>query len=327
MKKLLLFSLLLFTCCGVLPLLGTVSQTAAKPTAATVTAEPIGTSTVIASGDPVRRFLLLGCDRAASLTDTILVAALNTATGDVRVLQLPRDTYANYTARDYRKLNGALNALDLGGLKQFLSRALGVRIHTVAAIDLEGVASLVDAVGGVDVEIPQDMDYSDPAQHLEIHLRCGMTHLNGKDAESFVRFRSGYVNGDLGRVDAQRAFLRAFAAKCAGFTEQEFAKLFFAVLPHLQTDLPIQEAISLSGTLHGAHLSEIPMKTAPGKAAQGSSGAWYYSVNRAGMIRTINELLMPPEPIGEGNFDPDRVFDCTGNPTFHSIYLAPDPGD
>ena len=325
MKKFLLFSLLLFVSLSALPFPRKVLSGKGTPAMVEADDREIAGKIGETSGKTVRRFLLLGCDRAASLTDAILLASLNTATGDLRLLQIPRDTYANYTARDYRKLNGALNALGQDGMKALLSRTLGVKIHYVAAIDLEGVTALVNAVGGVDVEIPQDMDYSDPAQNLEIHFRKGFRHLDGNDAISFVRFRSGYVNADLGRMDAQKVFLRAFAAKCADLNEAGYLRLFFAVLPYMRTDLPVQEAILISGALKNCNFAEIPMQTAPGEAVRGSSGAWYYSVNRAGMIRAVNELLQPTEPVDERSMDPERVFDCAENPHFHRIYLAPDP--
>jgi hypothetical protein len=67
------------------------------------------------SEDRDLRILMLGCDRAASLTDSILLLSVTPQTGQVRILQLPRDTYANYTERDYRKLNGAYNTLGADG--------------------------------------------------------------------------------------------------------------------------------------------------------------------------------------------------------------------
>ena len=68
-------------------------------------------STPVASEDGVMRVLILGCDRAASLTDTMMLVAIDRNTERVGILQIPRDTYAEYTDRDYKKINGAKNAL------------------------------------------------------------------------------------------------------------------------------------------------------------------------------------------------------------------------
>lgn len=272
--------------------------------------------------EKVTRVLLLGCDRAASLTDTILLVTLREAEETVSVLQIPRDTFANYTERDYKKLNGAYNALGAEGLKRFLSRALCLPIDYYAAMDLDCVSSLVDAVGGVDLTVPQEMDHTDPETGRHIHLPAGKAHLGGAEAEWFVRFRSGYSNADLGRIGAQRTFLLAFAQKCAGLDAGTLFKLFLTVLPHLCTDLPLPEAVRLSGILArvGDHLH---METAEGSPVQGMSGAWYYSLNRAGVIGQINRLCAPDVPVSEADFDPDRVFDRTDLASFHKIYLAP----
>lgn len=297
-------------------LLPVQSQRSVPHSTETVAAEPV------LQASKVTRILVLGCDRSAALTDSILLLSVESPSGNVRVLQIPRDTYAAYTDRDYKKLNGAYSLLGMGGVKQLLSRALGVQIDYAAVLDLDCVSELVNAVGGVDVEVTQTMQYSDPEQDLFIDLRPGMQHLNGTQAEHFLRFRSGYANADLGRMDAQKRFLQAYIAKSQTVGASGLLQIFWAILPHLQTDLPIQEVIRLVHVLPQAELSDVPMLTAPGEAVQGSSGAWYYSINRAGMIRAVNEYLLPNVPVTEENFDPDRLFDRADFPEFHRIYTG-----
>lgn len=282
-------------------------------------AEPVGQK------NRVTRILVLGCDRAASLTDSILVLSVESPSGAVRVLQIPRDTYAAYTEQDYKKLNGAYTALGLDGVKKLLSGALGVSIDYAVVLNLDCVSELVNAVGGVDVEVPQRMQYSDPSQGLFIDLEPGMQHLNGTQAEHFLRFRSGYANADLGRMDAQKRFLQAYFAKCQSVGATGLLQILWAILPHMQTDLPIQDAIRLVHLLPQSELTDIPMETAPGEAVQGSSGAWYYSLNRAGMIRVVNEYLLPGTPVTDETFDPDRLFDRADLPEFHRIYTGQEP--
>ncbi len=273
--------------------------------------------------DPVSRFLIFGCDKAAALTDAIFLVARNGKTGEMRVMQIPRDTYAAYTEAAYRKLNGALRAVGSDRCKAFFTRALGVKIDWYAAMDLECVASLVDAVGGVDVDIPMDMNYSDPAQGLEIHLTRGRQHLDGAAALSFIRFRSGYANADLGRMDAQKTFLRAFAEKCRDLDAATFFRMFLMSVPHMKTDLPVQEAIRISRGLRNCDFDAIPIETAPGEAIRGKSGAWYYVLNRAGTREAVNRLMMPQAAVTDVLFDPDRVFDRASDADFHRIYMSP----
>jgi LCP family protein required for cell wall assembly len=157
----------------------------------------------------ITRFLLLGCDQSTKLTDSIMLVTVNETKKETSILQIPRDTYTEFTKKDYKKLNGAMSELGQKNLKRFLSDAIGVPIDFFVILKLDFFDDLVDAIGGVDIEIPEDMHYADPSQGLKIDLSQGRAHLSGREAEHFVRYRSGYVNADLGRLDAQKLFLKA----------------------------------------------------------------------------------------------------------------------
>lgn len=269
------------------------------------------------AGRDTVRFLLLGCDRAASLTDSILLVSVTPSIGDFRILQIPRDTYAAYTERDYRKLNGAYHALGADGTRDWLSSALGVPIDRVAVFDLDCLRRAVDAVGGVEVEIETPMHYLDPAQGLTIDLPVGRQHLDGGMAEQFVRYRAGYADADLGRLDAQKRFLSAFLRACSALTPTEAIRVCGAVLPSVQTDLPFGEAVGLALSLLRAEEQTAEIRTAPGEAVRGQSGAWYYVLNRAGMTDALAWWS------GETpQFDAARLFDRAENTEFHRIYEA-----
>ena len=270
----------------------------------------------------VTRILLLGCDRASGLADSILLVSINEDEKSTSILQIPRDTYAGYTTKDYKKINGALSTLGESGIKDFFSSTFGVPIHYFAVISLDHFCKMVDAIGGVDVDVPQKMEYHDPAQDLHISLEAGMQHLDGKSAEHFVRYRSGYVNADLGRLDAQKLFLRAFAEKCRTLTPQDYLRLAGASLTGVQTDIGIVEAVRLCAVLRECSPEEVPMQTLAGQAVKGQSGAWYYVLNREGACRQINELTYPETPIEVSNFDAAGLFDRVQNPQFHNVYTA-----
>ena len=281
-------------------------------------AEPTG----VFPKDPVTRILLLGCDRASGLADSILLVTVNEEEKQTTILQIPRDTYAEYTQKDYKKINGALATLGESGIKDFFSSALGVPIHYFAVVKLDLFCKIVDAVGGVDVDVPQKMEYHDPAQDLHISLHSGKQHLNGQAAEHFVRYRAGYVNADLGRLDAQKLFLRAFAKKCRELNATDYLRLAAASLTGLQTDIGIGDAVRLGNVLRACNPEAVPMQTLAGQAVKGQSGAWYYVLNRDGACRQINELTYPAHPIHPEDFDADGLFDREQNPQFHKVYTA-----
>ena len=268
------------------------------------------------------RILLLGCDRASGLSDSILLVSINKDEKNVSVLQIPRDTYAEYTAKDYKKINGILSTMGESGTKDFFSQALGVPIHHFAVVKLDLFCKMVDAIGGVDVDVPQKMEYHDPAQDLHILLDEGRQHLDGRTAEHFVRYRAGYVNADLGRLDAQKLFLRAFAQKCRSLTAPDYFRLAGASLTEVQTDIGIGDAIRLGAILRECDPAKVPMQTLAGQAVKGKSGAWYYVLNREGACRQINELTYPESPIEIANFDAAGLFDRVQNSEFHNVYTV-----
>lgn len=272
-------------------------------------------------GDRITRFLVLGKDRACGLTDSIFVVTLNETARRATILQIPRDTYANYTEKDYKKLNGALGALGATELKARLSRALGVRLDYFVILDLSCVRRIVDDIGGVDVTVPQDMVYSDPEQGLAIDIKKGTAHLDGAGAEQFIRYRSGYVNADLGRLDAQKLFLGAFAEKCKLLSPSQLFQIMCHTLTRVQTDIGLPDAIRVLTVLRECDAAHIPMATLSGEAVQGRSGAWYYVVNRARATKVVEEYLLP-EAFSDLKFDPDAFFDRKEHWEFHHIYTA-----
>ena len=269
------------------------------------------------------RVLVMGTDKTANLTDTLFLFAVNGEAGEAKILQIPRDTYANYTQNDYKKINGALNAKGALGMRDMLSRALGVTIDCYLRLDLAALCDIVDAVGGVDVEIPQPMHYTDPEQGLQIDFDAGLTHLSGADAERFIRFRSGYADADLGRLEAQRLFLDAFAKKCATLSGKEVFHLVTLVLTRVQSDVSFPDAWRIVEAMNACKTEQIAMATLPGQAVQGTSGAWYYCVRRADAILFVNEYLMPQPAVTDATFDPDFLFDRRDHAEFHKIYTSP----
>ena len=286
--------------------------------------EPTNTTqtTFVSQKESVTRILLMGCDRASGLADSILVVSINEQEKSTSILQIPRDTYAEYTERDYKKINGALSAFGESGIKAFFGEALGVPIHYFAVVKLDLFCKLVDAIGGVEVDVPQRMEYHDPAQDLHISLEAGRQHLDGKTAEHFVRYRSGYVNADLGRLDAQKIFLRAFAQRCRDLSASEYFRLASVSLTGVATDIGIGDAIRLGLILRECDPEAVPMQTLAGQAVKGQSGAWYYVLNREGACRQINELTYPEHPIALSNFDSKGLFDRIQNSQFHNVYTA-----
>ena len=267
-----------------------------------------------------RSFLLLGQDRASGLTDVIMLASINTHTRSVTVVQIPRDTYARYTDGSYKKLNGAMSSLGAGELCKLLSRTMCVDIEGYCVFDLDVLVKVVDAIGGVEIDLPFDMDYDDPYQGLSIHLKAGRQTLDGRAAEQFVRYRAGYLRGDLGRMDAQKLFISAFIKKVTeSVTPSALIRIIGAVIGDVRTNLGIVDITRLAVTALGVKAENMTMVTMAGSDIRASSrGAWYYVISKSAAVRVLNEFM--GVDILPDDFDKEGLFRSPSNAEFQKIY-------
>ncbi len=273
----------------------------------------------LSKGKGYFRVLVAGSDRTSGLSDVLMLVSVNRDTKEAWILQLPRDTYAGFTEESYRKLNGAVSALGgMAKLKDFLSRALGISIDRYVRLSPDVFCRAVDAVGGVEIELSEPMNYEDPAQGLSIHLPKGKQILDGERAEQFVRYRSGYARGDLDRMDAQKLFLSLLFEKISGNLSPVTAgKLAAAFLEDIESDLRISDTVMLVGELFSLEAERIFFVTAPGEdAIAARSGASYYVLSSSGMEALLSEHFGAEK----GDFDPDSVFLNSDYEEFRSIY-------
>lgn len=171
--------------------------------------------------DGVYTLLLVGNDDGNGNTDTILVGKLDTKAHCMDFVNIPRDTLINENW-NIRKINAVYwSDVNSGGngidaLRYQLKRLMGFDVDCYAVVDLDVFVEAIDAMGGVYFDVPQALDYEDPWQDLYIHIQPGYQLLDGYSAMGVCRYRSGYIDGDLGRINMQQQFLKACASQ---FTE------------------------------------------------------------------------------------------------------------
>lgn len=270
------------------------------------------------SDDGVYNVLFLGRDNAAGLCDVVILGTVNTNNGHISFMQIPRDTYFDYSDSTYKKINGAYNSLgSAAAVSNAVSSALGIKIDYYLCLGLDAVEKMVDAVGGIEVNVPADMDYDDPKQNLSIHLKAGNQTLNGKSAVEFLRYRAGYVTGDLGRIDAQKLFLNAFATRIAHIKNPiTIYNVFKVICDNSESNLKLTDVISIAFKCMQLKTGRVFYMTAPGEAIQSSnSGAWYYILSAPSM----SELLKARFDT-EANFDKDNKFVDKNAKAFFDIY-------
>ena len=261
--------------------------------------------------------LVIGKDKVSALADVIMLITFDKNKKKSCILQIPRDTYAEYGS-DYFKINGALKYLGGEGMCDFLEETMGIEIDGYISLDLEGFRVLVDAIGGVEITVEKALKYSDPAQGLYIDLAAGRQTLDGKQSEMLVRYRSGYARGDLDRLDIQKRFLAAFflrvKEKITPFSVYSIAN---KVLPYIETDIDTGELISLCLNVMVVDSSSVSIATLPGEDAISQiSGASFYVLSAPSAQELLTEYFL----IDEDGFDKSGCFLHPSLENFKKIY-------
>jgi LCP family protein required for cell wall assembly len=175
--------------------------------------------------------LLVGSDSRAGLTeeeqldfgaeeetvggeraDTLILAHVDPETNRVTMVQFPRDLYVPLATGTRGKINSALTS-SKADLVATVERLTGLEINVYAEVNIAGFRDLVDAIGGVDVCIPEPIPF-DPATGIEVTPdEVGMVHFDGERALRFVRSRKVFGEGDFARIQNQQKFLSAAVNK------------------------------------------------------------------------------------------------------------------
>ena len=275
-------------------------QSRNTPAAAAVSAMEPGSVRNLASERKERfhTILLGGLDDENGGSDTNLLVAVDAQNGEINIVSLPRDTLLD-VSWSVKKLN---NAYHHGGFSQTMSevsRLLGIPVDHYVTVDLKAFVELVDAIGGVDFEIPVKMDYDDPEQDLHIHFDPGMRHLDGKEALEVVRWRqnndgTGYATADIGRIGTQQAFLTAAAKQMLHISNWDKIRSYAEIFEKwVDTDLELANLIWLGEQALTAGSDNISFHTLPGDGAGYYKGGSYYILYPDEVLEMVNTYFNP----------------------------------
>lgn len=266
------------------------------------------------------RVLILGIStdlgEDALLTDTIIVASYNPNSQKATLLSIPRDTYTGKNsakATPAEKINALYSfAKSPEATLKVVNEITGLNIEHYAVIRTEALIELVDAIGGVDFNVPIDMKYDDPSQDLHINLKAGQQRLNSDQAEQLVRFRHNnngtsypeeYGDNDTGRMRTQREFIMQvlkqtlkpenvfkigqiieIANKCVETNvDMEYAKDYIPYAVEFKTENIV------TGVLPGTNTNK------------NTSGTWIFIYNKAETAKLIQELFYDRDIAQEEN--------------------------
>ncbi|MFT9495568.1 LCP family protein [Anaerosolibacter sp.] len=236
-------------------------------------------------------------------TDTIMVANFDPKTKAVNIISIPRDT--RVIIRGHKGQDKINHAHAYGGIDLAMKTVkdfLGINVDYYVRIDYKALGQIVDDLGGVEVDVPMNMKYTDPYADppLKINLQKGLQVLDGGKAMQFVRFRKGYTDQDLGRIEAQHTFLKAVADKLLSpQTILKLPKLAKTFGTYVDTNMPASAIASYAAQAPGINMDSINMLTIPGEPKL-ISGIWYFIADKEKMNTMLEGLQYETEKGSNG---------------------------
>lgn len=239
----------------------------------------------LAGKDMTLNLAVFGVDKAETRTDVIFVVHYDSKTKKINLISVPRDTRVEITDEMYQYLKEQGKYIPSGGMCKInevhayagsekanyfavkqLEDLLGIDIDNYILINFDAFSQIVDLVGGVDVDVPQDMywDMTDTGDIL-INLKQGQQHLDGEQAEQLVRFRR-YKNGDVDRVKVQQQFLKALSDKVLSSDTmiKNMPGYIKAMYDNVETDISLSDMLKYANYLNKVDKNSITMDTIPG---------------------------------------------------------------
>lgn len=232
--------------------------------------------------EKIHDFVVAGTDEDGIRTDLILFCRYNLTDNAITALQIPRDTLVE-TNRYDKKINSAYGTAEKEQrLFDEIEQVIGIRPQKYVIISFKAFRELIDAIGGVEVDVPIRMYYTDPVQGLTIDLYPGLQVLNGKRSEMFMRFRynndgTGYPNGDIDRIAAQKGFYQAAMNKLlSGSTILKVPKIMSIISNNVKTDFTGEEIMKYISKIPSFSMEKVKILTLPGEGGYGENGVSYF---------------------------------------------------
>ena len=192
--------------------------------------------------------LVLGVDERpdseeeGSRTDTIMLVRVIPDTGDVKLLSVPRDLLVEVEPGQEDRINTAYN---FGGIEQTITafeEYSSVPVDHYAIVDFEGFKDVINAMGGVEVDVQDEIP-------PKFEIEDGLQTLNGKQALFYARYR-GTPDGDLDRIEHQQQLVAALRSQAFDWnTVKQLPNILRVANRNVQTDLGLRDGISLGRIL------------------------------------------------------------------------------
>ena len=295
----------------------------------------------VANLDPIYCLVMgVSTDEGLLLTDTLIVCAYYPRTQQASMMSIPRDTFvgrSEATATSGDKIN-AVYANYEGGkrgaekLLDFVEKVTNLKIDNYIVVKNEGLIQIVDAIGGVEFNVPINMDYDDWSQDLHIHLTAGKQKIDGAKAEQLLRFRhnndfttypQSYGGEDLGRTQTQRDFITETIKQTLKFNNvTKINELIDIAFKNTETNMDMNYVMKYSPAAVEFNVEALQNSYLPGTPVMYNQIS-FYKPNKSETKELVNEMFTFKQMGAELNSEEQNVL----NPEYIKIQLLDGTGN
>lgn len=223
-----------------------------------------------------------------SRSDALLVATLNNKDKSIKLVSIPRDSYVYIPTVGYKdKITHAHAYGGIDATRETVEGLLNVPIDYYFRVNFDAFIEIVDALGGVTVDVPYEINELDENDKRTVHLMPGTQEVNGREALALARTR--HQDSDVERGKRQQMILEAIASKATSVTSfTKYDKVLAAVGNNMQTDMTFDEMKSLFAYLQNG-MPDIDSLSLKGSDDM-SSGIYYYLLQDDSLLKTRQTL-------------------------------------
>jgi len=246
----------------------------------------------------VAYFLVCGVDLSENLTDIIMVVCYDLANNEANILQIPRDTYVGDVP------SGKINAVfgnpregesKIKALIRCINSKFGIPIDNYATVTVRGTEKVIDAIGGLDIELDRDFKLVDDSRSPEQvqYFNKGKVHLDGQWATALIRNRKNTDGGsDMGRLKNQRSIYAALLKQLTEVSLSEMLSIATNCMNEVSTDMPTGIALGYAQKVNSLNLDSVKIMTLPGQTAT-VNGLSCWVCHKQDTADMLNEFFRP----------------------------------
>ncbi len=251
--------------------------------------------------------LIMG--ESTGMSDTLIIASYDPKTQEASMLSIPRDTFTGdkkSSASWYHKINSLYNyGKTPEKTVEAVNKLTGLDLQYYILVDTEALIKLVDTIGGLDYDVPINMNYDDPTQNLHIHLKAGQQTLTGAQVEQLVRFRHNnngttypysYGMEDHGRNKTQRNVIMEIAKQSLKFKNvKEISNIIDIFKDYVKTNMDLDLVKDYLPYAMEMNTENIKTGIVPGKD-EVVNGIWFFFPDEEATKEIVSDFFLDKDP-------------------------------